>query len=110
LPEQSSIPDLIERARVDFGYGVESRGIDGPRAALGAWTDEWTDVSVRAESLTEVGARVLVLARHSAVGRHSGVAMSNLDGWVCSFSGGRIVRWDAYWNPADARRALGLEA
>jgi ketosteroid isomerase-like protein len=74
-----------------------------------AWTDEWTDVSVRAEDFTEVGARVLVLARQRAVGRHSGVPMSNLDAWVFSFRGGRIVRWDAYWNPAEARRALGIE-
>ena len=92
-----------------LGYATESRGIDGLWAALGAWTDEWTDVSVQAEGFTEVGARVLVLARQRAVGRHSDVPMSNLDAWVFSFRGGRIVRWDAYWNPAEAKRALGLE-
>jgi ketosteroid isomerase-like protein len=92
-----------------LGYATESRGIDGLWAALGAWTDEWTDISVRAEGFTDVGARVLVLARQRAVGRRSGMPMSNLDAWVFSFRGGRIVRWDAYWNPAEARRALGIE-
>ena len=71
--------------------------------------DEWTDMSVQAEGFTEVGARVLVLARQRAVGRQSGVPMRNLDAWVFSLRGGRIVRWDAYWNPAEARRALGIE-
>jgi ketosteroid isomerase-like protein len=92
-----------------LGYATESRGIDGLWAALGAWTDAWTDVTVQAEGFTEVGARVLVLARQCAVGKRSGVPMSNLDAWVFSFRGGRIVRWDAYWNPAEARRALGIE-
>ena len=92
-----------------LGYTTESRGIDGLWAALEAWMDEWTDMSVQAEGFTEVGARVLVLARQRAVGRQSGVPMSNLDAWVFSLRGGRIVRWDAYWNPAEARRALGIE-
>jgi ketosteroid isomerase-like protein len=92
-----------------LGYATESRGIDGLWAALGAWTDEWTDMSVQAERFTEAGTRVLVLARQRAVGKRSGVPMSNLDAWVFSVRGGRIVRWDAYWNPAEARRALGIE-
>jgi ketosteroid isomerase-like protein len=92
-----------------LGYTTKSHGIEGLWAALGAWGDEWTDWSVEAEGFTEVGARVLVLARQRAVGRRSGVPMSNLDAWVFSFRGGRIVRWDAYWNPAEARRALGIE-
>jgi ketosteroid isomerase-like protein len=91
-----------------LGYTTKSHGIEGLWAALVAWTDEWTDMSVHAEGFTEVGARVLVLARQRAVGRRSGVPMSNLDAWVFSFRGGRIVRWDAYWNPAEARRALGI--
>jgi uncharacterized protein len=92
-----------------LGYTTKSHGVEGLWAALGAWTDEWTDVGVQAVGFTEVGARVLVLARQRAVGRQSGVPMSNLDGWVFSLRGGRIVRWDAYWNPAEARRALGIE-
>jgi ketosteroid isomerase-like protein len=92
-----------------LGYTTKSHGIEGLWAALAAWTDEWTDVGVQAEGFTEVGARVLVLARQHGVGRHSGVPMTNLDAWVFSFRAGRIVRWDAYWNPAEARRALGIE-
>jgi ketosteroid isomerase-like protein len=92
-----------------LGYTANSHGIEGLWAALGAWGDEWTDWSVQAEGFTEVGARVLVLARQRAVGRRSGVPMSDLDAWVFSFRGGRIVRWDAYWKPAEARRALGIE-
>ena len=92
-----------------LGYTTKSHGIEGLWAALRAWTEEWSDVRMETERFIEVGERVLVLARHRAVGKRSGVPMSNLDAWVFSFRGGRIVRWDAYWNPAEARRALGIE-
>jgi ketosteroid isomerase-like protein len=92
-----------------LGYPTESRGIDGLWAALGAWTDEWSDVQAEAESFVEVEKRVLVLVRHRGVGKRSGVKMDHVDGWVFSISEGRIVRWDAYWNPDDAKRAVGLE-
>jgi ketosteroid isomerase-like protein len=92
-----------------LGYTTKSHGIEGLWAALGAWGDEWTDWSVQAEGFTEVDARVLVLARQRAIGRRSGVPMTNLDAWVFSLRCGRIVRWDAYWNPAEARSALGIE-
>ena len=92
-----------------LGYVTESRGIDGLRGALGAWTEEWSDVRMEAERYIEVGERVLVLARHRAVGKRSGVPMNHVDAWVFSIRDGRIVRWDAYWDPAEAKRALGLE-
>jgi ketosteroid isomerase-like protein len=92
-----------------LGFATESRGIDGLWAALGAWTEEWSDVRVQAESFMRVGERVLVLVRHRAVGKSSGVPMNHLDAWAFSFRDGRVVRWDAYWNPADAKRALGIK-
>lgn len=92
-----------------LGYETEARGIDGLWSAMRAWMDEWTDVRVEAESFLDVGERVLVLVRHHAIGRRSGAPLSNLDAWVFLLRDGRIVRWDAYWEPAVARRALGLE-
>jgi ketosteroid isomerase-like protein len=47
--------------------------------------------------------------RHSAVGKSSGARLDHLDAWVFSLRDGRIVRWDAYWDPVEARRALGLQ-
>jgi ketosteroid isomerase-like protein len=92
-----------------LGYTTEARGIDGLWSAMRAWTDEWTDTRMEAESFLDAGDRVLALVRHHAVGRRSGARLSNLDGWVFSLRDRRIVRWDAYWEPAEARRALGLE-
>jgi ketosteroid isomerase-like protein len=91
-----------------LGYVTKSHGIEGLWRALGAWTEEWSDVRVQAESFVEVGEQVLVLVRHRAVGKRSGVPMNHLDAWVFSIGDGRIVRWDAYWNPDEAKRALGL--
>jgi len=92
-----------------LGYTTKSHGIEGLWAAVVAWTEEWSDHRVEAERFIEVGERVLVLVRQSAVGKRSGVPMNNVDAWVFSIGDGRIVRWDAYWDPADAKRALGLE-
>jgi ketosteroid isomerase-like protein len=91
-----------------LGYVTKSYGIEGLRGALGAWTEEWSDVRVQAESFIEVGERVRVLVRHRAVGKRSGVPMNHLDAWVVSIDDGRILRWDAYWDPDEAKRALGL--
>jgi ketosteroid isomerase-like protein len=93
-----------------LGYITEARGMDGLRTALAAWTDEWSDVRVEAKSYSEVGDRVLVLVRHRAIGKRSGAPLDHLDAWVFSIRDGRIVRWDAYWDPATAERALGLKA
>jgi ketosteroid isomerase-like protein len=88
-----------------LGYTAKSHGIAGLWTAVVAWAEEWSDHRVKAERFIEVGERVLVLVRQSAVGKRSGVPMDNLDAWVFSIDDGRIVRWD----PADAKRALGLE-
>jgi ketosteroid isomerase-like protein len=92
-----------------LGYTTKSHGIEGLWAALVAWTEEWSDLRMEAERFTEVGERVLVLVRHHAVGKRSGVPMNHVDAWVFSIGDGCIVRWDAYWDPAEAKRALGLE-
>ena len=92
-----------------LGYATKSDGIEGLWAAVAGWAQEWSDHRVHAERFIEAGERVLVLVRQSAVGKRSGVPMNNVDAWVFSIGDGRIVRWDAYWDPADAKRALGLE-
>jgi ketosteroid isomerase-like protein len=92
-----------------LGYTTHSRGIDGLWGALTAWTDEWSDVHVKAESCDEVGERVIALVRHRGIGKRSGARMDHVDAWVFSLRDGRIVRWDAYWDPADAERALGFK-
>jgi ketosteroid isomerase-like protein len=91
-----------------LGYTTKSHGIGGLWAALVAWTEEWSDVGMEAERFIDVGERVLVLVRHHAVGKRSGVPMNHVDAWVFSIGDGRVVRWDAYWNPAEAKRVLGL--
>src|ERR1700687_3672120 len=56
-----------------LGYTTKSHGIEGLWAALVAWTEEWSDVRAEAERFIEVGERLLVLVRHHAVGKRSGV-------------------------------------
>src|SRR5947209_3732281 len=61
-----------------LGYVTKSYGFEGFRGALGAWTEEWSDVRVQAETFIEVGERVRVLVRHRAVGKRSGVPMNHI--------------------------------
>jgi ketosteroid isomerase-like protein len=92
-----------------LGYTTKSHGIEGLWAAIAAWTEEWSDMRVPGGRFIEVGERVLVLVRQSAVGKRSVVPINNVDAWVFSIGNGRIVRWETYWDPTDAKRALGLE-
>ena len=66
---------------------------------------EWT---LEPEEFIDAGERVVVLARLSARGRASGVALVRRDGMVWTVRGGKAVRLDYFNRPADALEAAGL--
>jgi ketosteroid isomerase-like protein len=87
----------------------QARGIDGLTAAVLELLGEWTDARWEAERFVDIDDRVLVLARLRGVGKRSRVPIDHLEASVFSLRGGKIVRWDTYWEPSDAYRALGIE-
>jgi len=49
-----------------------------------------------------------VLSRHTARGKQSGVPIEHENGDLFTLRDGKIVRYEAYWNRADALEAAGL--
>jgi ketosteroid isomerase-like protein len=104
-------------AEIEFyRYGGEvvvtrqARGIDAMTAAVVELLREWRDMRFEAESFAELDSdRVLVLARLRGVGKRSGAPLDHLEASVFTLREGKVVRWDAYWEPAEARRALTIE-
>jgi ketosteroid isomerase-like protein len=99
----------FERYGGEVAVTRTARGIKQMTAALVEWTAEWSDLRFEAERFVDLGDRVLVLARHRGVGRRSGLSLDHLETDVFTLRDGKIVRWEAHWDPAEAQRALGLK-
>ena len=87
----------------------QARGVSGLGAAVVELLREWVDMRLEAERFVEVDDRVLVYARLRGVGKRSGVPLDHLEAAVFTLRNGKIARWEAYWEPAEARRALSIE-
>ena len=97
-------PDLEFVFPGSFEGSDVHRGVEGMRRAWRGWLSAWRDFSVRAEEYSEHGDRVLVLARFSGRGKHSGLDVDNrLHASVFTVRGGKVVRLEA---DLDAERAL----
>jgi len=87
----------------------QAHGISGLTAAVVELLREWVDMRLEAERFVEVDDRVLVYARLRGVGKRSRVPLDHLEAAVFTLRNGKIVRWETYWDPAEARRALSIE-
>ena len=75
------------------------------REYLGAMSD----LRIEAERIIDVSeSRVLVLSRHTARGKQSGVPIEHEIGDLFTLRDGKIVRYHSYWNRAEALEAAGL--
>jgi uncharacterized protein len=85
------------------------RGLDEVWAAIVEYLRAFADLRIEAERLIDLGGdQVLVLSRHTARGKQSGVPIEHEVGDLFTLRGGKIVRYDSYWNRADALEAAGL--
>ena len=84
----------------------------GPDQVLASTRDylrAFSDLRIEAEHIIDLGDdRVLVLSRHTARGKQSGVPIEHEIGDLFALRDGRIVRFDSYWNRAEALEAAGL--
>jgi ketosteroid isomerase-like protein len=105
----------IEFARIppegERGVDVagEWRGRDEMWRALKDWLSQFSEVRFEAEEFIDLGDRVLVLSRQSGTGKASGVPVEKEQADLITLRDGKIVRWEAYWDRADAKRAAGLD-
>jgi ketosteroid isomerase-like protein len=103
-------PD-IEFAR--FGseapdFTGEWRGSEGLKQATVEYLNVWEDYRFEVERMIDLGDRVLVLERQTARGKRSGATISQDVGALLTLRDGLIVRWEYYWERADALEAAGL--
>ena len=104
-------PD-IEYSRIGAGTtDMEGRwlGLDELSVAMRAYLGVFSDLRIEAERIIDLSEdRVLVLTRHTARGKQSGVPIDHELGDLFTLRDGKIVRWEAYWNRSEALEAAGL--
>jgi ketosteroid isomerase-like protein len=89
-------------------FAGEWHGIEGLRRATVEYLNVWEDYQFEVERMIDLGDRVLILERHSARGRRSGADISQDVGTLLTLRDGLIVRWEYYWERADALEAAGV--
>jgi ketosteroid isomerase-like protein len=92
----------------DF-VGVSVRGIADLRIVTADYLRVWENLEYKLLSVAGHADDVVVLERHSGHGRQTGAHASHDMVHVISVLDRRIVRWVAYWEPAAAEQALGIE-
>jgi ketosteroid isomerase-like protein len=84
-------------------------GLDEFSAAMREYVQPLSDLRIEAERIIDLsGDRVLVLSRHTAHGKRSGVPIEHELGDLFTLRDGKIVRYESYWNRAEALEAAGL--
>jgi ketosteroid isomerase-like protein len=102
----------VEHARIgsDIGwFAGEWHGLEAFGEVAAAYVREWTDVRFEAERFIDLGDRVLVLDRHFAVGRSSGIRIDQPMAKILTIRGGRISGVHSYWHREEAFAAVGLD-
>ena len=85
------------------------RGMDEVRIAMRDYLQPLSDLRIEAERFIDLGGdRVLVLSRHTARGKQSGVPIEHELGDLITLRDGKIVALSTYWSRAAALEAAGL--
>ena len=84
-------------------------GLDEMWSAMREYLRPMSDVRIEAVRIIDLGGdRVLVLSRQTARGKQSGVPIEHELGDLFALHDGKIVRFDSYWDRAEALEAVGL--
>ena len=91
--------------------GGEARGLEEVGAFWRGYEAAWTERVLEVEEVRPIDdERVLVFFTETAVGRASGIEMDASPGAIWTLRDGRVARFQAWVDRADALRAAGLEA
>jgi ketosteroid isomerase-like protein len=87
----------------------EWRGIEALSREMGEYLHAFSDLRIEAENIIDLDDhRVLVLSRHTARGKLSGAPIDHELGDLFTLRAGKVVRYDSYWDRAEAMKAVGL--
>jgi ketosteroid isomerase-like protein len=84
------------------------RGHEGVRESWEQWFDQWDKYEFEIERVVDCGEAVLVVAREQGRGTTSGATVSARNFMVMTFRDGKILRYQEFYDEADAREAAGL--
>ena len=85
-----------------------ARGRDAVVALFSEFEATWAEHSSRLDEAIEVDdQRVLVLTTERLRGR-DGIEITQPSGMIFTFRDGKVVLWEAFWDPATARAAANL--
>ena len=86
----------------------EFQGYQGLADAAREILQTTTDIGYVAEEVRAAGDQVATVALVSGTGRLSGAPFERRTGQLFTLRNGRVVRWEAFDDPADAFQAAGL--
>ena len=85
------------------------RGPEAARTGWARWAEAWTEQHAEVKDVRELpDGRVFASAHNRLLGR-DGIQVA-LDSWnIFTFRNGKVLRWEAYWDRANALEAAGLQ-
>jgi ketosteroid isomerase-like protein len=85
------------------------RGLDGLATGAKDYMEAFHDLRIEGERFVDLGdEKVLVFRSDHGRGRDSGLPFAQELADVLTLREGRIVKWESYWDRADALEAVGL--
>jgi ketosteroid isomerase-like protein len=85
------------------------RGLPAFRGAVEKVLDGWATWHMEPEEFTAMGNQVAVVVAYRARGRVSGIELEGLESALVTLRDGKIVRYEWFHGPGDAREAVRLE-
>lgn len=86
------------------------RGHEGVLASWKRWLDGFDQYGTVLGEVIDCGDRVLVSSRETGRGAISGATVDATNYQVLTFREGKVLRYQEFYDEADARRAAGLPA
>jgi ketosteroid isomerase-like protein len=92
------------------GLGDETlyRGLEARVRYEQNWRAEWGDFRYQPDELRDVGDRILAIGRISSSGLSSGAAIDTDFANLFTFSAGKVIREQVFFDRAEALEAAGL--
>ena len=94
-----------------FALGEEGvyRGYDGARRYMSDLADAWEMAYAEVDDALGIADFALLVGRIHFRGKGSGVESASPAGWMLKFRDGKLLRFRAFREPANALEAVGLE-
>jgi ketosteroid isomerase-like protein len=102
-------PKIVMHTADAFPETTVFRGRDGVRCFLSMIDEVWIDYRIEPEMIVDLGDRYVMVARHRARGRHSGLEVDQRISQLATFHDGMIDRVDYFDGPIErVLEAAGL--